>query len=89
MVFYEKARQVLRNHHSVPFYVTAFVHDVRLRHALVDPGRAFEHRASIHARGDGNPWREIVEQPIEVSGFEGNAPFTLEHISFALTVRPI
>lgn len=64
MVFHEKDRRVMPSHHGMPFYVIASIYDMRLRHALIDPGRAFEHPTSTHAKG--NPSREIVEQLIEV-----------------------
>lgn len=37
MVIYERDRQILPSHHNRPLYVTAYVCDMGLRRALIDP----------------------------------------------------
>lgn len=38
MVFYEKDRQIISSHRNWPLYVTACVHNVELKLALIDTG---------------------------------------------------
>lgn len=38
LVFYEKEKQILPNYHNIPLYVTALIHYMELRRALINPG---------------------------------------------------
>lgn len=51
MVFYENDRQVLPSYHNRPLYLTASIHDVDLKHALIDPGFSLNIMPLSAARG--------------------------------------
>lgn len=89
MAFYEKDRQILPSYHNRPFNVTTFTHDVELTRALIDPGYSLNLMPLSALDTVGIHLEQIVEQPIEVSGFEGSTSFTLGYININFTVLPI
>lgn len=69
--------------------MTAYFLDSELRCALIDPSASLNIMSLSMLEATGVPRDRIVEQPIEVSGLEVSASFTLCYINLNLTIGPI
>lgn len=63
--------------HYRPLYVTAHVHDVELKHALIDPGSSLNIMQLSTLEMVGISRSRIIKQSIKVASFGDNTFFTL------------
>lgn len=78
-IFYKQDKQIPSEYHNRPLSLTASLHDVELTRGLVDAGSSLNIMPLLILEEAGT--REyVVEQAIEVSGFGGNALFTLGYV---------
>lgn len=89
MVFYEKDRQVIPNHHHRPLYMPAYISYVDLISTIVDPGYSLKFMPLSTLETVGIRRDKIIKHSVEVSSFRGNASFTLGFINLDLTVGPM
>lgn len=61
-------------------YMTAYVRNVELKRAVIDPGSSPNIMRLSTLTEVGIPWDHIIEQLIEVSGSGGSASFTIDYI---------
>lgn len=71
---YKEDWQVQLEYHKRPPYVTASFHDMESRRGLVDPGSSPKKIPFSTFEAIGQEY--VVEQPIEMSGFGGDASLT-------------
>lgn len=76
-IFYKDYKQILFEHHNRPLLLISPIHDVDLRRGVVDFGSSLNIMPFSTIEAVGISRDHVVELSFEVSGFGGNASFTL------------